>query len=121
MDENTLRFDPPKPAVQSVSVDTSNQLVAPTAEELLSANPALGILQERTQNMSASPSGTSIEKGLTVSGNLQFSDSISNEPTEIEAPNTVQVKGYFIQYFDKTNFSNGTGTMDIYVGDEELT
>lgn len=121
MDENTLRFDPPTPAVQSVSVDTSNQLVAPTAEELLSANPALGILQERTQNMSASPSGTSIEKGLTVSGNLQFSDSISNEPTEIEAPNTVQVKGYFIQYFDKTNFSNGTGTMDIYVGDEELT
>ena len=121
MDENTLRFDPPTPAVQSVSVDTSNQLVAPTAEELLSANPALGILQERTQNMSASPSGTSIEKGLTVSGNLQFSDSISNEPTEIEAPNIVQVKGYFIQYFDKTNFSNGTGTMDIYVGDEELT
>ena len=121
MDENTLRFDPPTPAVQSVSVDASNQLVAPTAEELLSANPALGILQERTQNMSASPSGTSIEKGLTVSGNLQFSDSISNEPTEIEAPNTVQVKGYFIQYFDKTNFSNGTGTMDIYVGDEELT
>lgn len=121
MDENTLRFDPPTPAVQSVSVDTSNQLVAPTAEELLSANPALGILQERTQNMSASPSGTSIEKGLTVSGNLQFSDSISNEPTKIEAPNTVQVKGYFIQYFDKTNFSNGTGTMDIYVGDEELT
>lgn len=121
MDENTLRFDPPTPAVQSVSVDTSNQLVAPTAEELLSANPALGILQERTQNMSASPSGTSIEKGLTVSGNLQFSDSISNEPTEIEAPNTVQVKGYFIQYFDKTNFSNGTGTMDIYVGDEEFT
>lgn len=121
MDENTLRFDPPTPAVQSVSVDASNQLVAPTAEELLSANPALGILQERTQNMSASPSGTSIEKGLTVSGNLQFSDSISNEPTGIEAPNTVQVKGYFIQYFDKANFSNGTGTMDIYVGDEELT
>ena len=121
MDENTLRFDPPTPAVRSVSVDTSNQLVAPTAEELLSANPALGILQERTQNMSASPSGTSIEKGLTVSGNLQFSDSISNKPTEIETPNTVQVKGYFIQYFDKTNFSNGTGTMDIYVGDEELT
>ena len=121
MDKNTLSFDPPTPAVQSVSVDTSNQLVAPTAEELLSANPALGILQERTQNMSASPSGTSIEKGLTVSGNLQFSDSISNEPTEIEAPNTVQVKGYFIQYFDKTNFSNGAGTMDIYVGDEELT
>ena len=94
MDENTLRFDPPTPAVQSVSVDTSNQLVAPTAEELLSANPALGILQERTQNMSASPSGTSIEKGLTVSGNLQFSDSISNKPTEIVAPNTIQAKCY---------------------------
>ena len=44
MDENTLRFDPPTPAVQSVSVDTSNQLVAPTAEELLSANPTLKIL-----------------------------------------------------------------------------
>lgn len=115
------KFIPSENPTLSLSVNQDNELVAPTAEELLSANPALGILQERTQNMSASPSGTSIEKGLTVSGNLQFSDSISNKPTEIEAPNTVQVKGYFIQYFDKTNFSNGTGTMDIYVGDEELT
>lgn len=115
------KFIPSENPTLSLSVNQDNELVAPTAEELLSANPALGILQERTQNMSASPSGTSIEKGLTVSGNLQFSDSISNEPTEIVAPNTVQVKGYFIQYFDKTNFSNGTGTMDIYVGDEELT
>ena len=115
------KFIPSENPTLSLSVNQDNELVAPTAEELLSANPALGILQERTQNMSASPSGTSIEKGLTVSGNLQFSDSISNEPTEIEAPNTVQVKGYFIQYFDKTNFSNGTGTMDIYVGDSELT
>lgn len=115
------KFIPSENPTLSLSVNQDNELVAPTAEELLSANPALGILQERTQNMSASPSGTSIEKGLTVSGNLQFSDSISNEPTEIEAPNTVQVKGYFIQYFDKTNFSNGTGTMDIYVGDEEIT
>ena len=115
------KFIPSKNPTLSLSVNQDNELVAPTAEELLAANPALGILQERTQNMSASPSGTSIEKGLTVSGNLQFSDSISNKPTEIEAPNTVQVKGYFIQYFDKTNFSNGTGTMDIYVGDEELT
>lgn len=115
------KFIPSENPTLSLSVNQDNELVAPTAEELLSANPALGILQERTQNMSASPSGTSIEKGLTVSGNLQFSDSISNNPTEIEAPNTVQVKGYFIQYFDKTNFSNGTGTMDIYVGDEELT
>lgn len=115
------KFIPSENPTLSLSVNQDNELVAPTAEELLSANPALGILQERTQNMSASPSGTSIEKGLTVSGNLQFSDSISNEPTEIEAPNTVQVKGYFIQYFDKTNFSNGAGTMDIYVGDEEIT
>lgn len=115
------KFIPSENPTLSLSVNQDNELVAPTAEELLSANPALGILQERTQNMSASPSGTSIEKGLTVSGNLQFSDSISNKPTEITAPNTVQVKGYFIQYFDKTNFSNGTGTMDIYVGDEELT
>lgn len=115
------KFIPSENPTLSLSVNQDNELVAPTAEELLSANPALGILQERTQNMSASPSGTSIEKGLTVSGNLQFSDSISNKPTEIAAPNTVQVKGYFIQYFDKTNFSNGTGTMDIYVGDEELT
>jgi hypothetical protein len=115
------KFTPSENPTLSLSVNQDNELVAPTAEELLSANPALGILQERTQNMSASPSGTSIEKGLTVSGNLQFSDSISNKPTEIAAPNTVQVKGYFIQYFDKTNFSNGTGTMDIYVGDEELT
>lgn len=115
------KFIPSENPTLSLSVNQDNELVAPTAEELLSANPALGILQERTQNMSASPSGTSIEKGLTVSGNLQFSDSISNEPTEIEAPNTVQVKGYFIQYFDKTNFSNGTGTMDIYVGDSELS
>lgn len=115
------KFIPSENPTLSLSVNQDNELVAPTAEELLSANPALGILQERTQNMSASPSGTSIEKGLTVSGNLQFSDSISNKPTEIAAPNTVQVKGYFIQYFDKANFSNGTGTMDIYVGDEELT
>lgn len=115
------KFTPSKNPTLSLSVNQDNELVAPTAEELLSANPALGILQERTQNMSASPSGTSIEKGLTVSGNLQFSDSISNKPTEIAAPNTVQVKGYFIQYFDKTNFSNGAGTMDIYVGDEELS
>lgn len=114
-------FTPSENPTLSLSVNQDNELVAPTAEELLSANPALGILQERTQNMSASPSGTSIEKGLTVSGNLQFSDSISNKPTEIAAPNTVQVKGYFIQYFDKANFSNGTGTMDIYVGDSELT
>lgn len=114
-------FTPSENPTLSLSVNQNNELVAPTAEELLSANPALGILQERTQNMSASPSGTSIENGLTVSGNLKFSDSISNEPTEIVAPNTVQVKGYFIQYFDKTNFSNGTGTMDIYVGDSELT
>lgn len=115
------KFIPSENPTLSLSVNQDNELVAPTAEELLSANPALGILQERTQNMSASPSGTSIEKGLTVSGNLQFSDSITNKPTEIAAPNTVQVKGYFIQYFDKANFSNGTGTMDIYVGDEELT
>lgn len=115
------KFTPSENPTLSLSVNQDNELVAPTAEELLSANPALGILQERTQNMSASPSGTSIEKGLTVSGNLQFSDSISNKPTEIAAPNTVQVKGYFIQYFDKTNFSDGTGTMDIYVGDSELS
>lgn len=115
------KFIPSENPTLSLSVNQENELVAPTAEELLSANPALGILQERTQNMSASPSGTSIEKGLTVSGNLQFSDSISNKPTEIAAPNTVQVKGYFIQYFDKTNFSDGTGTMDIYVGDSELS
>lgn len=87
------KFIPSENPTLSLSVNQDNELVAPTAEELLSANPALGILQERTQNMSASPSGTSIEKGLTVSGNLQFSDSISNKPTEIVAPNTVQVKG----------------------------
>lgn len=88
------KFIPSENPTLSLFVNQDNELVAPTAEELLSANPALGILQERTQNMSASPSGTSIEKGLTVSGNLQFSDSISNKPTEIVAPNTIQAKCY---------------------------